>query len=233
MTDAASTTHRQATPQLVAPIWHTLVCLTAFAALAILGWLAQARSHATNQVGSRLITLQMQAIIFEWTTLAWVWLGARRKKIALRELVGGRWRNAGAVFVDLSLGAGLWLLWISISRIENMIFGHAGTSIAYPSTLIESLLAIAVAISAGFCEEIVFRGYFQKQFWALSGSAGAAVILQAAVFGVPHVYQGVRLATEATLYGMAFGALAQWRGSLRPGILAHAWSDIAARLLRM
>ena len=219
--------------QLVAPVWHTLVFLAVFAALATLGWLASARTHATNQVSPRLAPLQVQAIIFEWITLGWAWFGAWRKKVRFRDLIGGRWPNAKAILLDFALGAGLWVLWISISRIGSMIFGRAAASVPYPSNLVEGVLAVAVAVSAGFCEEVVFRGYFQKQFWALSGSSIAAIVLQAAVFGIPHVYQGVRLATEATGYGLLFGALAHWRASLRPGILAHAWSDIAARLLRI
>jgi membrane protease YdiL (CAAX protease family) len=99
--------------------------------------------------------------------------------------------------------------------------------------MLEGSLAIVVAISAGVCEEIVFRGYLQRQFRALTGSAPIAVLLQAVVFGVPHVYQGTRLAAMVCLYGILFGVLALWRRSLRPGILAHAWSDIAARLLRI
>jgi len=50
---------------------------------------------------------------------------------------------------------------------------------------------------------------------------------------VPHVYQGLRVGIMSGLYGVAFGVLAFWRRSLRPGIIAHVWSDIAARLLRV
>jgi len=94
-------------------------------------------------------------------------------------------------------------------------------------------LAFGVAVSAGVCEETVFRGYLQRQFRALSGSAVIAVLLPAVVFGVSHVYQGVRLASMVVLYGVLFGSLALWRRSLRPGIVAHVWSDIAVRLLRV
>jgi CAAX protease family protein len=224
---------RRQKPELIAPMWHTTAFLAVFAALATLGWLARTRAHATNQGPPRLVLLQVQAITFEWITLAWAWFGARRKKILFLDLIGGRWPNAKAVLLDLALGAGVWALWISISRIAGMIFGHNADSIPYPSNLVENALALVVAVSAGFCEEVVFRGYFQRQFWALSGSSIAGLALQAVVFGVPHVYQGARLVTEATLYGLLFGALAHWRASLRPGILAHAWSDIAARLLRI
>lgn len=179
--------------------------------------------------------LQIQAIVFEWATVAWVWFGVRRKGIRVRELVGGRWPNGKSVLADILLGAGLWALWIGISRVESFLLGHnrAPDAIPFPAGLLESFLAITLAISAGVCEEIVFRGYLQRQLLALSGSAAVAVFLQGAAFGMPHVYQGARLATMAAFYGMLFGLLAVWRGSLRPGILAHCWSDIAARLLRM
>jgi len=226
----------QQADQAVAPAWHTVVLLAVFAALTVFGWLAQrgAQMHAPNPaLPHRLVPLQIQAIVFEWATVAWVWFGLGRKGIRLRALVGGRWHDAKAFLVDILLGGGLWVLWIVISRVENSLLGHRLDAIPYPLGWLESILAVVVAISAGVCEEIVFRGYFQRQFRALTGSVLIAVVLQAAVFGMAHVYQGVRLASMVVLYGVLFGALALWRRSLRPGIIAHAWSDIAARLLHI
>jgi membrane protease YdiL (CAAX protease family) len=223
---------------IIAPVWHTIVLLAVFAALTILGWLAQrsVRVHAPSPASPpRLLPLQIQAIIFEWATVAWVWFGVRRKGVRVRELVARQWPTVKSVLMDVLLGGGLWVLWIGISRTENSLLGHnqAPDAISYPVGLLESILAVGVAISAGVCEEIVFRGYLQRQFRALSGSAVIAVLLQAMVFGVSHVYQGVRLALMVVIYGMLFGVLALWRRSLRPGIIAHAWSDIAARLLHI
>jgi uncharacterized protein len=222
--------------QAVAPAWHTVVLLAVFAALTILGWLAQRITHMqvpSPPLPHRLVPLQIQAIVFEWATVAWVWFGVRRKGIRLRELVGGRWLDAKSFLLDILLGGGLWMLWMGISWVENSVLGHRLDAIPYPAGLLETILAVVVAISAGVCEETVFRGYLQRQFRALSGSAVIAVVLQAAVFGMAHVYQGVRLASMVVLYGMLFGVLALWRRSLRPGIIAHAWSDIAARLLHL
>jgi len=36
---------------------------------------------------------------------------------------------------------------------------------------------------------------------------------------------------SAGLYGLLFGLVAGWRRSLRPGMIAHAWTDIFAILL--
>jgi hypothetical protein len=35
------------------------------------------------------------------------------------------------------------------------------------------------------------------------------------------------------VYGLLAGVLAYWRRTLRPGILAHAWQDVAAGLLQL
>jgi uncharacterized protein len=73
---------------------------------------------------------------------------------------------------------------------------------------------------------VAFRGYLQKQFRAITGSAGWAVLLQAVVFGVGHLYEGVGPVARITLFGVLFGLFALWRKSLRPGMIAHAWADI-------
>ena len=220
---------------VVAPAWHTLALLSVLAALTILGWLGQrnARMHPTSATSHpHLVPLQIEAMIFEWATLVWVWFGIRLKCIRVRDLVGGRWPGVRSILVDIMLAGVLWLTWIGITRAVNLLLGHPSDTIPFPGNLLEGFLAIIVAISAGICEEIVFRGYLQRQFRALTGSVGLAVVLQAGVFGMPHVYQGARTAAMASLYGLLFGVLALWRRSLRPGILAHAWTDIAARLLR-
>jgi hypothetical protein len=45
------------------------------------------------------------------------------------------------------------------------------------------------------------------------------------VFGLIHP-RGWRAVLVISLLGMLYGALAAWRRNLRPGILAHGWSDV-------
>ena len=47
-----------------------------------------------------------------------------------------------------------------------------------------------LSATAGFCEEIVFRGYLQRQLAAFSKSTLMGVLLSAAIFGVSHGYEG-------------------------------------------
>jgi membrane protease YdiL (CAAX protease family) len=110
-----------------------------------------------------------------------------------------------------------------------LAFLGSGTNAAQgllPQGIVQSMTWIPVALSAGFCEELAFRGYLQKQFQAITGSAGWAVLIQAIVFGIGHLYEGVGPVARITLFGVLFGLLALWRKSLRPGMIAHAWSDI-------
>jgi membrane protease YdiL (CAAX protease family) len=88
-----------------------------------------------------------------------------------------------------------------------------------------------VSISAGISEEIVFRGYLQRQLTALTGRTWLALLLQVTVFGIAHGYQGVQNCVAIALYGALFTLLALWRKSLRPGMIAHACTDIAGGLL--
>ena len=234
--EAGASPAASSTRKTIAPVWHTLVLLTVFAALAVLGALAQPSAPVHARPASmqpRLIPLQLEAIVFEWATLAWVWFGVHLRGVRVSELIGGRWLNPKSILVDVSLGLTLWAIWVGITKAVALFFGHSPDSIPFPANLVESVLAICVAVSAGVCEEIVFRGYLQRQFYGITGSLVVSVVLQAIVFGVPHVYQGLRVGIMSGLYGVAFGVLAFWRRSLRPGIIAHVWSDIAARLLRV
>ena len=81
-------------------------------------------------------------------------------------------------------------------------------------------------LTAGFCEEAIFRGYLQKQFHALTGSAAIAVLAQAILFGIAHGYQGLKNVIVITVLGLLYGLLALARGILRPGMIAHVWSDV-------
>ena len=89
----------------------------------------------------------------------------------------------------------------------------------------ELTLWIALSVTAGICEETIFRGYLQRQFIALTKSAPAGILLSAAAFGVAHVYQGFRMVILIGVFGAMFGILAYWRGSVRPGMIVHAWQD--------
>jgi hypothetical protein len=53
-----------------------------------------------------------------------------------------------------------------------------------------------------------------------------ALFLRSLLFGISHGYQGIEACAKIAIFGALYGLLALWRKSLRPGMMAHAWSDI-------
>jgi uncharacterized protein len=221
-------------PRLIAPAWHTGLLVAIFAGLALSGALFQHQAGADPrmlQQHTNMVPLYLSLLAMEWALFLYVRKGVRLTGFSLRELVGGQWTSARSVVVDLSLAIGLWVLWTLIQLIWDRAAGpsHAASiQTLLPQGGVEQVLWVAVSVSAGVCEEIAFRGYFQRQFAALTHSRWIALVLQAALFGISHGYQGIEACAKIALFGLLFGALALWRGSLRPGMAAHAWGDIAS-----
>lgn len=163
-----------------------------------------------------------------------VYLGIR-KRTNLRQLIGGRWSKAEDVVRDLVIACGFWLAAVTVlgAGAKLMHLDEAGKfdslrrqlGFLIPGTTLELLVWCCVSITAGICEEIIFRGYLQRQFSAISASTFTGVLLSAVVFGAAHGYEGGARMLLIGVYGLMFGLLAWWRKSLRPGMIAHAWHD--------
>jgi membrane protease YdiL (CAAX protease family) len=93
-----------------------------------------------------------------------------------------------------------------------------------PKTALELVVWLAMSATAGFCEELIFRGYLTRQFNAWTGSLVFAVVLQGIVFGLAHGYYHQAMVV-IMVQGWLLGLLACWRKSLRPGMLAHGLQD--------
>jgi membrane protease YdiL (CAAX protease family) len=232
-TTIAATRIESPSPRLIAPWWHTAVLVALFLGLAVGGAFFQ--RHARSEPGilrqhPQVVPLYLSLMAMEWGLFVWVWRGGRRKtRTKLRELIGGKWASAKDVLVDCGLALGLWAAWILAERAWNLGFGvgHAASIQTFlPQRGLEILLWVGVSISAGFCEELVFRGYFQKQFETFTHSRWIALLLQAALFGIAHGYQGIEACLKIACFGALYGLLAVWRGSLRPGMMAHAGGDV-------
>jgi hypothetical protein len=94
-----------------------------------------------------------------------------------------------------------------------------------PQRVDEAVAFLMVGLSAGFVEEFVFRGYLQKQLQALFGNTLVASVLQVALFTQGHLYQGMARLIPVALIGAVLTAVALWRKSLIPGMIAHGVGD--------
>jgi membrane protease YdiL (CAAX protease family) len=223
---------RPSSSKLVAPRWHTALLVALFLSLTLGGALFQRQAHtqpATLPEHPQVLPLYLSLIAMEWGLFLYVWKGGlRRSGTKLHELIGGRWRSPADVAVDAGLAAGLWIAWTLLEKgIDRWLPSDAASiQSLLPRRGSEILLWIGVSISAGICEELVFRGYFQRQFEAFTGSRWIALFLQAALFGIAHGYQGLEACIKIAVLGALYGLVALWRGSLRPGMIAHSGSDI-------
>jgi uncharacterized protein len=196
---------------------------------------------------SRMRTVeQPRRVVFYITTITWEWLlmgyvlfGVRRHGTSLWEVMGARWKNAKNVFRDMGIALLFWVLaLIVLGAVAHLLhYERMSQNVRFlaPEGSTEIVLWIAVSLTAGVCEETIFRGYLQKQLIAWTGNAPAGVLLSAAAFGVGHIYQGAKATVVIGVYGLLFGILAQLRRSVRPGMMAHALHDtvsgLALRLL--
>ncbi|HEY0703239.1 MAG TPA: type II CAAX endopeptidase family protein [Candidatus Acidoferrales bacterium] len=219
--------------RLLAPWWHTLTILLVYLAPSII---ALSRHGAAAQSGaasapthSLMIRSYLISIALEWVIAYWAWIGVHWRGGTLRDLTGGRWTSWLGVATDVAIALPFWVVWEFTAWLVHRIVDRMQTPTTpyqLPIGVLEVSLWILLSISAGVCEELVFRGYLQNQFRAATRSMAAAVILQGLIFGLAHTYQGWKQVIVIAALGILYGVLAAWRRNLRANMIAHAWSDI-------
>jgi membrane protease YdiL (CAAX protease family) len=95
-----------------------------------------------------------------------------------------------------------------------------------PFTTADWLWYVPLALSAGICEEFLYRGYALHIVAALTHSVALGVVLSTAAFGLAHAYQGWRGVVGTTLFGLFFALIVVFFGSLWPCMLGHALQDL-------
>ncbi len=106
-----------------------------------------------------------------------------------------------------------------------------------PHTANERRIFWIVSATAGFCEEVFYRGFLT---WYLSVWMGpvAAVLLASVIFGAGHVYLGVAQVPKTALIGLILAVVVGITGSLWAAMLLHAaidWNsgELGFKLLRL
>jgi uncharacterized protein len=100
-----------------------------------------------------------------------------------------------------------------------------------PATMNERLLFALVALSAGLCEETVFRGFLLDGLHQIGLTGIALVAVASAAFGVAHFYQGAFGIVVTGLLAVVFCALYVASGTLWLPIVVHAIIDLRAAVM--
>jgi membrane protease YdiL (CAAX protease family) len=162
--------------------------------------------------------LYLPLLAAEWGLFLYVRMGLRRSGHSIRDLV------SAALLIVL-----IWAIDLLLGRVlPDAPSGGVQALLVRRATDVP--LWLLLSLSAGFVEEICFRGYLQRQFGVLLASPWLGVAAQAVLFGVSHGYQGPVPILRITIIGLAFGAMALLRRSLVPGIVTHAAMDVIGGL---
>jgi membrane protease YdiL (CAAX protease family) len=172
-----------------------------------------------------------QAIAIQWgLTLAalGLWVALRREWDAIGLVPRLGWGLAGVLVGMLAAGLAvlrqrrqaladddsLALLRRRMGRLELML----------PHTREELALFLKLSLTAGICEELLYRGYL---IWYLSHwlPIYPAAALASLLFGIGHLYQGWRGVLTTGFVGAFLSAVYLLTGSLYAGMVFHALMD--------
>ena len=105
---------------------------------------------------------------------------------------------------------------------------HASSSPVLPATTGERLFWIFISLTAGFCEELIYRGFGIRALQGRKMRTWLAVGLATLAFFFMHGIWAVALPSFLIIFiaGLLFSALFLWRRSLVPGVCLHALIDM-------
>lgn len=101
----------------------------------------------------------------------------------------------------------------------------------FPQDNWELLAFAAVVATVAICEELIYRGFVQGLMSQWSGRAWIGIVLASLLFGIAHLYQGIRGVSSTLVVGIIFSTIRWWTGSLLPPILAHFVADLTAGIV--
>jgi CAAX protease family protein len=230
----ASKATSDSSEELLAPWWHTALIVVLIVGLSVTG---ARQLHSSGNRPLHLLPNYMLTIVYEWVLAGLALWGLRMCGIPGRQLLG-RWRpKLRDWLADFGAAIVFWLTALMfLALIAQVLRYRLGSNVdprrisditqrLGPTTGTELVLFLILSVSAGICEEFVFRGYLQQQFARLGGRIWVGVVLAAVLFGCAHGYEGIAGVLLIAAYGAMFGVLALLRRGLRTGMIAHAWHD--------
>ena len=189
--------------------------------------------HVTTQPDARL-RHYLRGIAGEWVTAA---------IIVLIGVLAGR----GAASIGLTAGAHPGADTALVAEVALILavsalvfrFGGAGVRAALrrqargfaallPHGHRERWAFAGLAVTAGICEELIFRGFgvaYLRWLWP-SAPRAAVIVIVAAAFGLAHLYQGGRGIVLTGLVGGYLTWLVLSTGTLIPAMIIHALLDL-------
>lgn len=184
--------------------------------------------------GRDRIKLYLATILFQWLLTFVIGWRAFARGLTWRELaVSGASRItvlAVSIIGALLIGAAHWanVRRMSRSNHPNLQRLRALGSRLFPRTPTEISLFILLALTAGICEEFLFRGFIMAALLRAGLATWLAVIVSSAMFGIAHLYQGKGGSLGTGILGTLFALVRIAYHSLLPAVVWHAALDVVA-----
>jgi len=183
---------------------------------------------------SGLSFILIATIVFQWMVYGLNYLIIYFEGTGLAGIGLGRIRK-----IDFAWAVSFWLaslvilsgLEVFMAKIGLPVDGELGYLI--PKDLTGKIVWVFVSMTAGFCEEVAFRGYIMTRLRLLGkfNSWIIPVIVSAVFFGAGHIYQGFSNVIVLTIYGAMFSLLYIRTRSLWPCVIAHFLNNVFAGLV--
>jgi len=217
------------------PTWIDLLYVAFFAAAAplygyLVFWPRFERRKRVSPAAARW-SLWKSSVIESWLVVAfgialWVWFDRPWADLKFTRPDG--WQLAVAA-VLIAAYAAYQLYCIAALRRDADLRATLRANVGevaevLPHARIEVRMFTLVSITAGFCEEFLFRGFF---LWALAPWLGwwGGAALSLAIFAMGHAYQGVKGILQTGVFGAFYTVIVWLTDSLWPAIVSHALVD--------
>jgi membrane protease YdiL (CAAX protease family) len=173
-------------------------------------------------------------IAFQWVITGLVAWRALARGLTAVEL--GLARNGGPRLLFASVAGAVALggiHWLNLRRVGSMSssVSEQMRTLArriLPRTTVELLAYCALAVTAGVCEEFLYRGFAMAAAFRFGIGAWAVVLLTSISFGFAHIYQGRGGIAGTTLMGLLFGTLRIAYDTLILVMILHTTVDLVA-----
>lgn len=209
-----------------------------FALGVLLPWRGRARMQkllAMPHVSSiERLVLYASTIAFQWAAVAVVGWRVWVHRYTARQLglvVHGRTRLLIAGLVGAAVIGSLQ--WLNLRRVGRIPVKSRGVMQAVaerilPQSAVELPPYVALAITAGLCEEFLYRGFAMAALASAGLSAGLVVFVSSLLFGLAHSYQGKGGMMMTFVVGLVLGVSRLTYNSLVPAIFWHSAVDVVA-----
>lgn len=200
--------------------------------------LPRERRRIASGVPTARRNLYRRTIVGEWTValvavLLWAREGRSWAALGLQPPTDWRLTTGLAlalVAAALAVRQSVSIRRFSSDRLDKIRPRLADVDLIAPRTSTEYRWFMALSLTAGVCEELLYRGFLT---WLLASymPVVVAIIIVSLAFGAGHGYQGVKGILKTATVGLVMSIVVLASGWLIPAMVIHAIMDMSGGIV--